>query len=243
MLFAQDIPITEQQKSQLINSIQGQNTDKLTCSVVFENLVPPPKELLKNHLDINTDLYILSSDKEEDFSKLPATNIPDGHLLTILSDSCLVYYLSLPKILSEFLHQYHLEDEQTSIYLRLLLDEAIKNAIEHGNLELSVVKDGFIEGTEDFEDYLAIVQDRLMDPRWGKKKVSLQVTLKDNKLTCSIEDEGMGFDWEKVLESSEAIHHGRGIMLLKQIAEDIRFENDGRKHSFTIKLNPKEATE
>lgn len=243
MHFAKDISLTSEQQSQLMKSVQHQNSEKLRCSVVFEGLTPPPKELLKDHLEKDIDFYVLSSDKDEDFSKIKTIEIPDGHLLTILGDSCLLYYLSLPKLLSEFLHQHHIDDEQTSLYLRLLLDETIKNAIEHGNLDLSVVKDGFIEGSEDFEDYLDIVQDRLMDPRWGKKKVILQLRLIENMLTCTIEDEGMGFDWEKVLESSEAIHHGRGIMLLKQIAEDVHFENEGRRHSFTIKLQQEEPSE
>ncbi len=225
-------------QKQIIERIQqriGSFQDDLI--IIFENLIPPPKSTISAQLNKEAQVYVLSSDIEDSFEKLNMLSLPEGHIITILSDSCLLYYLSLPKVLSEFLQEHHIDSESAVMYLRLLLDEAIKNAIEHGNLDLSIVKDGFIEGSEDFEDYLAIIQDRLMDPRWGKKKVILQIHQENDKLICCIEDEGLGFDWEDVLQKSESVHHGRGLKLVQQIAEDIKFENNGRKHSFSIKLS------
>lgn len=83
------------------------------------------------------------------------------------------------------------------------ISEAVNNAILHGNK---------------------------LDPA---KKVYIRTKLSENQLQIEVEDEGEGF-CDSVLTNPTApeniyYEHGRGIFILKQLADQLVFKEDGRK--------------
>ena len=81
------------------------------------------------------------------------------------------------------------------------MDEAITNAIEHGNK---------------------------WD---AKKEVSIRVSLIDSMLLITVTDEGEGFKPEAlpdptIQENLEALN-GRGVFLMSQLADEIKFSKKG----------------
>ena len=65
------------------------------------------------------------------------------------------------------------------------------------------------------------------------KSVKLSLEIVDNALVFTVEDEGPGFDYDNLPdptapENLEKIG-GRGIFLMKHLADDVKFENEGRK--------------
>lgn len=95
--------------------------------------------------------------------------------------------------------------------IMLALSEAVNNAIIHGNNQ---------------------------DP---DKKVYINVSLEDRSLTLSVRDEGEGFDPASIpdplKEENLLKEGGRGIYLIKQYADDVRFSEEGRKVVITFHLH------
>jgi serine/threonine-protein kinase RsbW len=93
----------------------------------------------------------------------------------------------------------------------IALTEAVNNAIHHGNR---------------------------LDPN---KTTSVSCDFESNKLTFKVEDQGPGFDFTNLPDptSPENIENpnGRGIFLMKNLADEIAFENEGRIVELTFNLN------
>lgn len=95
--------------------------------------------------------------------------------------------------------------------IMLALSEAVNNAIMHGNKQ---------------------------DP---DKNVYIKVMLENRTLTISVRDEGEGFDPSSIpdplKEENLLKEGGRGIYLIGQYADEIEFENEGRKAVITFELD------
>lgn len=66
----------------------------------------------------------------------------------------------------------------------------------------------------------------------SKKMVDLSLELADDKIIFTIVDQGPGFDFENLIdptapENLEKVG-GRGIFLMKHLADEVNFENEGR---------------
>ncbi len=89
--------------------------------------------------------------------------------------------------------------------IRLALDEAVTNAIHHGNGD---------------------------DP---KKQVTIEYQVDEKAVRISVTDEGCGFCPEKLpdptLQDNLAAPHGRGVMLMKAYMSEVRFNPCGNSIS------------
>ena len=85
----------------------------------------------------------------------------------------------------------------------IALTEAVNNAINHGNKNDS------------------------------NKKVTVSFKKSDKDLSFTIEDEGTGFDYENIPDPTDPENleklNGRGIFLMKNLADEINFHEDGKK--------------
>jgi serine/threonine-protein kinase RsbW len=95
-------------------------------------------------------------------------------------------------------------DINDDIYGNIMISvtEAVNNAIKHGNKEIP------------------------------DKKVTLALSFRENAVSFVIEDQGEGFDYTK-LEDPTAPENidkpgGRGIFLMKHLADEVYFTQDGR---------------
>ena len=103
--------------------------------------------------------------------------------------------------------KYNFDDD---IYgnIMIAVTESVNNAIKHGNM---------------------------LDP---KKNVALSCDLEESKIIFTIEDEGKGFDINNLPDptSPERLEEvgGRGIFLMKHLADEVSFKEDGRKVMLTF---------
>ena len=96
----------------------------------------------------------------------------------------------------------HVPDEELGYRVELVASEAITNAIEHGNrLDAS-------------------------------KSVHVRLGSGPDGVTIEVEDEGDGFDPgavpDPIAEKALMAEGGRGLFLMKELADEIRYEHDGR---------------
>jgi serine/threonine-protein kinase RsbW len=106
----------------------------------------------------------------------------------------------------------------------------IENLIDETSVELSLVADLYgnlliatIEAVTN-----AIVHGNKLDET---KNVTVQISLTGNKLCIQISDEGKGFNYENVPDPTKPDNvekpDGRGIFLMKNLADNIKFEKEG----------------
>lgn len=92
--------------------------------------------------------------------------------------------------------------------LRLALDEAIANAIVHGNC---------------LDD---------------SKNVKVTVIPQTDKMVVSVCDDGCGFDQSKLPDPREEVNlqkpNGRGIFLIREFSHEVTFNDKGNQINFTI---------
>ncbi|MEM1028508.1 MAG: ATP-binding protein [Planctomycetota bacterium] len=102
-------------------------------------------------------------------------------------------------------------DEKALFAVRLALDEALTNAVRHGNAS---------------------------DP---SKHVTVEFSSEPNQLTVSIEDEGPGFAPDELpdptAEENLGRPHGRGVMLMRAYMTDVQFNDRGNRVTMVKQLD------
>lgn len=126
-------------------------------------------------------------------------------------------FSSLPEnlnIVESFVEQLRIElglNDDIEANILVSLSEAVNNAIVHGNK---------------------------MNP---EKKVRMKMVKDEKLLTFSVEDEGIGFNPNEVMDPTapENIDKptGRGIFLIRSLADSVEFFDEGRKIVITFLLN------
>jgi anti-sigma regulatory factor (Ser/Thr protein kinase) len=119
----------------------------------------------------------------------------------------------------------------------LALEEALVNAVEHGNLELSSELRPDELGTEDLFD--SQKSERLRDARYGKRKLWLKVEINQQAATIVITDEGKGFDTSRLktapieADDTKTIldNSGKGFYLIARAFDRVTYNEAGTELS------------
>jgi serine/threonine-protein kinase RsbW len=94
----------------------------------------------------------------------------------------------------------------------IALTEAVNNAIHHGNA---------------------------LDPA---KKVSLGYEVKGDRIIFMVQDQGPGFDYEHLPDPTDPKNlekpHGRGVFLMRALADEVNFEDNGATVTMAFGLQP-----
>lgn len=117
-----------------------------------------------------------------------------------------------------------------ALRIELAFQEAVTNALEHGNLELeSVWKEQVDENGRD--RYSTVKQQRLQDPTYSFRKIHIEVWCVENLLSITIRDEGKGFPLDTSVEtknSSEDLYcHGRGLTIMNSVMDEVTYAEGG----------------
>jgi len=106
--------------------------------------------------------------------------------------------------------KYHLNDD---IYgnIMIAVTEAVNNAIKHGNRNDS------------------------------SKNVALSLSLAEGLIKFKVEDEGSGFDYHNLPDPTTAENlekpGGRGIFLMKHLADEVEFADNGKVVELSFYMN------
>jgi serine/threonine-protein kinase RsbW len=114
--------------------------------------------------------------------------------------SKLAHLNDVERILQSYLQEECLYTSQAG-YILLTVCESVNNAIIHGNKEDE------------------------------SKFVDIRIECNDDQLIIEVEDEGKGFNVCEVPDPTESHNlkneHGRGIFLIKNLADQVEFRNNG----------------
>jgi len=121
----------------------------------------------------------------------------------------------------------------------MVLEEAVLNAHEHGNLELeSEWKDVYPKGESEtlFEKRKV---ERLNEPEFAERRVKLNLNIDQSKLEVSVEDEGTGYTTGNIATKASGNPYGMGLMIINNLMDEIRFNDKGNCITFVKNLNGK----
>lgn len=133
-----------------------------------------------------------------------------------------------PAIL-ERLERAALIDTRERLALTLVIQEALANAIEHGNLELeSKWREEIDKNGED--KFSKLKRERLADERYSQRVARARVAYIPGRLEIVITDEGKGFkpQIKACLPKDHLQPSGRGLALIESTMNEVRFEQGGR---------------
>ena len=120
-------------------------------------------------------------------------------------------------------------DTRQRLALTLVFQEALANAIEHGNLELrSAWREELDEGGCD--KFSKLKRERLADERYSQRVVRARISYTPGRLEFVVTDEGKGFKPKMLsgLPKDALQQSGRGLALIGHTMDEVRFDQGGR---------------
>lgn len=123
-------------------------------------------------------------------------------------------------------------DESSSLRVCIALEEALRNAMFHGNLEItSEQRDG------DCDVYRELVESRCCNPKYSNRHLYVHVRFSPAEATFTIRDDGPGFDPHSLpdptdLENLDKVS-GRGLLLMRSFMDDVSYNARGNEVTMT----------
>lgn len=119
-------------------------------------------------------------------------------------------------------------DDTDRTRIGVALEEALANALYHGNLEVdSRLKE------EDDQAYFHLVQQRMRQPPYRDRRIHVEVSLARGEAIFTIRDEGPGFDPESLPDPCNPENlgkpSGRGLLLMRTFMDALVFNRMGNE--------------
>ncbi|HUY32281.1 MAG TPA: response regulator [Pirellulales bacterium] len=135
---------------------------------------------------------------------------------------------SLADHLNQHVTRLGLCDETGRIRLTIALEEALANALYHGNLELS--SELRQRGADLF---LAAAEERRRQPPYRERAIHVEATFSHGEAVYVIRDEGCGFDPALVPDPTDPANlerpSGRGLLLIRTFMDEVRHNERGNE--------------
>ena len=122
-----------------------------------------------------------------------------------------------------------------SAKLGMALHEALSNSVVHGNLEIS---SELREGEEGA--FARMLATRAADPQFIARIVEIAVDYDGSRCQWTLTDQGKGFDVERITggeppdEMDLLKPSGRGILMMRALLDEVRYEAGGRRVVLTM---------
>ena len=122
----------------------------------------------------------------------------------------------------------HPRDRTERIRVGIALNEALLNAIQHGNLELNSDL-----RQQDDDVFLDLGEERRRQPPYRDRRVHVRATLSLSEAVYVVEDEGPGFDRATVTVATDPANleriGGRGLMLIRAFMDEVEHNEKGNR--------------
>jgi CheY-like chemotaxis protein len=119
-------------------------------------------------------------------------------------------------------------NESESLQVGMALDEALVNALYHGNLEVSSqLKE------DDDRAYYQLAKQRAGESPYRERRIYVVADLTTHEARFVMRDEGPGFDPKDLPDPTDPENllklSGRGILLMRTFMDDVRFNDRGNE--------------
>lgn len=185
-----------------------------------------PKSALRQYL-VQTvhDVLAMMRDKRSHQKLMESLN--RGEFTFVMgNDSSLIP--SLISYVQSLVCSIGLCDESSVIRVCIALEEAMRNALFHGNLELtSEQREG------DAATYESLVSKRVGSLPYRDRQLHVRVRISPQSGTFIVRDEGPGFDPTQLPDPTDPENlekvSGRGLLLMRTFMDDVQFNSTGNE--------------
>ncbi len=181
-----------------------------------------PKRRISQDLVPTVQRTLAASRQEQTHSRL-MHNLTQGELnFELRNDLSLIP--PLVRVIQEMLRSLPLSDEAERLRVGVAVEEAIKNAIYRGNLEIGSVEE---EGRSRDE----VFAERVYELPYCNRRVNVQAVVSHSEASFTISNEGPEFDPApfETDEFNADSPRGRGIRLMRTFMDEVEFGDHGRQ--------------
>ena len=177
-----------------------------------------PKKLLSRDLAVTVDRILTITDVQQEHAAVVACYQELDATYELGNDLGLAH--PLVQHLRRELGRLQWCDPTELMRIGVALDEAITNAIHHGNLE---VDSGLREVSQ--EGFLELVETRRQQQPYSDRRVHLRATVTPAEARYIITDEGPGFDPAQLPDPDDPANlerlSGRGLLLIRAFMDEV----------------------
>lgn len=156
---------------------------------------------------------------------------PPDLFLSITTLSC--YHVSLARIFCNTLSVRFLLGDSIKSDITTCLQEAIMNAMLHGNLAIR----GEFHTKSGFFAYHTEIEQRLNLPEYREKRIYIRAWHQKNHLQISVSDDGNGFELPDFSSpTNNQFPSGRGLMFIHAMSDTVWLEEDRKTLSMKFDL-------
>jgi CheY-like chemotaxis protein len=183
-----------------------------------------PKRLLAGKLLGTVHGVLAASSQERGLTRLMEYMTKNQYSFVLENDCNL--FGPLISYLQEGITQMGLCDQTERTRLGVALEEALANALYHGNLEM-----GSELRENDGDAYFALLKRRSGQTPYANRRIYLEVKLSREKATFILRDDGSGFDPATLPDSTDPANlekaTGRGVLLMKTFMDAVVYNDAG----------------
>ncbi|MGB1708431.1 MAG: response regulator, partial [Rubripirellula sp.] len=142
----------------------------------------------------------------------------------------------IPDIISRLelpMVELDLFDEGERMQIAMALDEALLNAMIHGNLEVS----SELRQNDDGAPYVNMIAQRKEETPYKDRKVTIKLEATNEQITFTIRDDGPGFDAAALRDPTDPENieraGGRGLLLINAFMDEVSHNEVGNEIRMT----------
>ena len=180
------------------------------------------------------DANALDTSIQEFLGKMDA--IKGKNKLGFLLTCPVIYAFNIAQNITQTLQQFIAFPSRQQESIHFALHESIVNGLIHGNLQIN---SSMRQSARDFIEYARLLHDRLNDPSYAQKSISIIAVWTTKKLEIKIRDEGAGYasSGPNIKQSTTMQHKtGRGIRIIAGAADSCTIEDFGREITLSFLL-------
>lgn len=185
-----------------------------------------PKRLLSRDLATTVERVLGIAAAERQFEKVFQCVSRSEYDFELSNDTDCIQ--PLIGFLRQDLKRINFCDETTMMRIGVAIDEAVCNAVHHGNLEV----DSDLRN-EGYDLYLEQINDRKQQKPYCDRHVSVHAEVTQTQAAYTIRDEGKGFDPEAIPDPTDPANldkvSGRGLLLIRTFMDIVEFSDDGKR--------------
>ena len=195
-----------------------------------------PKSALAESLADTVDQILEYSRKDRSMEQLMSCTTNCRHQFKIANNPRLIP--SVLDFLRDSMVSLKLGDATQVRHASVALEEALANAMYHGNLELSVAqtreaRHAYLEGGT-----YELVTNRLKEQPYSTRKIIVAIDLSKTKAQFIVRDQGDGFDVSTLPDVSDVANisdmKDRGLTLIRNFMDEVTFNEEGNEIRMTL---------
>ncbi len=198
-----------------------------------------PKHVLARKLVATVRNVLAVSGQQRYHSRLMGCMARSEYTFDLDNDSTL--FATLVAYLLEELSRMDLCDETGRTRVGVALEEALANALYHGNLEVGSELRG-----EDDQAYFELIERRRRESPYQQRRIHVEVALARDMASFTIRDEGAGFDPSALPDPTDPDNlekaSGRGVLLMRTFMDEVTYNDIGNSVALIKHREPNKKT-